>query len=146
MKIYLGRHGTASNTPPEPTLTADGKLETTHIATLLKKNHTPITTIYHSEKARAVQTATIYAQHLNLSPLPLPALNPSAPLDPLLDLLEDGALYVGHLPNIEELTSRLLLDSNTPLLNFIPSTLVCLNMQHSQWQIEWMINPQLVNC
>lgn len=141
MPIYLGRHGVANR---DSTLSKQGEIETTHIASLLQKNSVAIKQIYHSEKERAIQTATIYADHLNLSPHLLPTLNPSAPIEPLLDSLEEHALYIGHLPNIEALASHLLLNSNAKLINFIPSTLLCLDKLYDNWHIEWIITPQLL--
>lgn len=145
MKIYLARHGQANSTSidPEASLSNQGKLETEAIANLLKHFSLDINTICYSEKKRSQQTAEILAQALNKPTRFHPQLNPSAPLKPLFESLEDNTLYIGHLPNIENLVLSLL-SSPLPMISFVPTTILCLESLDGQWVIQWLISPEII--
>ena len=146
MKIYIGRHGLANSTSidPEASLCEQGKLETSSIAKILCLNTLGIKQIYHSEKKRAKQTAEIIASYLHVTCITNPLLNPSNSVEPLLSSLEDQTLYIGHLPNIEDLISKLILNMLTSLIIFNPSTIACLEKIQNNWLISWVICPNLV--
>lgn len=147
MKIYIGRHGLANSAVIDPhvSLSHQGQRETEEIAKLLSKYTLDIRQIYHSDKVRAAQTAEILASNLKIPRQTLPLLNPSSSIEPIISHLEDGAMYIGHLPTVEDLVCELVLKKPIPFVSFIPSTLICLEQVGESWVINWIISPNLIN-
>lgn len=76
-----------------------------------------------------------------------------APLDPVAAVAEevqdwpDDTMLVGHLPLMAKLVSRLISgDENTPLVEFTPGSVVCLERPETGgWVMAWIVGPELVS-
>ena len=155
MALFLVQHGKSAPKAEDPQkgLSDEGKEETLRLAPVAKGYHIPVTRIFHSGKARAVQTAKIYHQALGIDePLePLSGINPlddvrafAATLDP-----EAGWMVVGHMPFMARLVSFLTAgDEETRVYAFQNSGIVCLDAEKTDngewdWFIKWTLNPNI---
>ena len=146
MKLYLMRHGQAASieVDPEQGLSSIGKTGIEQLAHKLAQQGVTFKQVFHSEKARAQQTAEIMANILapdatptiktNLKPNDNPVL-----LLPEINALQETTLITSHLPFIPHL--RMLLTGNNQPGNFVPGTIACLAKNGSQWQLEWITHP-----
>jgi len=146
MKIYLVRHGEAvpPEIDPEKPLSPKGREEVEEIARALGKNSFPLSTILHSDKLRAKQTAQIFGDHL-ASDAPLEEHSYLAPNDPIDDAVkrieaeEEDFMIVGHLPFLSRLTSQLVTgNEGVEIVPFGPGTTVCLETSNGSWVIDWV--------
>lgn len=153
MKLYLMRHGDyVTDRLNLDVLTEKGIQQVTNMAAWLNGRQLGISSILHSHKNRAIQTANIMANGLAIaSALQLHmGLNPGADLREFaaeISALDQEVLAVGHLPFMGRLVSYLVChDENKITVDFQPGTLVCL-MRHGrdQWVIEWVLSPTLFN-
>lgn len=149
MFVYLARHGEALSEKEDPArpLSEAGKRHVRQISSVLASsiNILPVQT-YHSPKARAFQTASIFYRDLSGSPAPaeldglLPLDDPSIWGDRLNGLDKDVFL-VGHLPHLSRLTSLLLLrNPDSDIVDFLPGTVLCLE-KTGTWKVKWMLSP-----
>lgn len=153
MKIYLLRHGEYAILPNQiDSLTEKGRMELSHLAKFLDHLNINVSTVFHSGRNRARQTAEIVAQAMHCQDIrEYQGLNPLDDVSPLVvDLFnigEENLLIVSHLPFLSRLVSRLVLNAESlDIVNFNPGTLVALEkLDHSRFVIEWVINPALVN-
>lgn len=148
-RIYFAQHGLAVSKEEDPDrpLSTAGIQQTTGIAEHLSISNIPIANIYHSGKLRAQQTAEIYAAALNVSSLSTSDhLSPDDDIERLVEKLDiNQALYVGHLPHLEKLTSYLVSGQETPsVLTFKNSAVVCLEKNNDLYAIEWYLTPELI--
>ena len=146
MKLYLMRHGQAADivTDPEKGLSREGKVAIEHLARKLAEQNITFKQVFHSEKARARQTAEIMTNILaaNISPVCKAGLKPND--DPEKQLADintwtDDTLIASHLPFIPHLL--MLLTGNNQATSFTPGTIACLTKNGSKWQIEWISHP-----
>jgi phosphohistidine phosphatase len=149
-RLYFVQHGIAvSKTDnPERPLSDDGIKQTRAIAKKLHSSNIPVSSIFHSGKLRAQQTAEIIASILNVKNAE--AIEHLSPNDTVAltrqHLNVDQALYVGHLPHLEKLTSSLITGREKPeIIKFQNSAVVCLEKQNSLYHIRWYLIPQLAN-
>ena len=154
MKLYLVQHGLSKpkEEDPDRRLTEKGKEATEKVALYASENaKMKVSTIYHSGKARAKETAEIMAEHLRpeegvqVTKQLAPMDDPSIWRDKLKDLKED-IMLVGHLPYMSRLASLLLFgNSDKKTINFKNSGIVCLKRDDDEcWSVEWMIIPEIV--
>ena len=62
----------------------------------------------------------------------------------LAAILDDGAMYVGHLPHLEKLVSLLVAGhENAGVVRFTNGGVVCLERDEDGFYIEWYITPSL---
>lgn len=152
MSIYLAQHGKSApkDVDPQRGLTAEGKEEAARVARALERAGILVDVIRHSGKARAAQTADVFAAALN----PPGGVEARPGLDPLDDvtafaaaLPKDGAeLYVGHLPFMERAVSYLIGgDAEACVVRFHNGGVACLEWDGDagRWVLDWMIVPDL---
>jgi phosphohistidine phosphatase SixA len=152
MKVYLVQHGQSVSEDVDPSrpLSEKGQKEVEKLAQFLKGLNLKIRVIFQSGKTRATQTAEILNPKVTSSGgiMKKQGLAPNDPVDPWLEELNkspDDVMIVGHLPFLSRLASRLL-GREEEVINFQPGGIVCLEkMEHSQWQIRWMVVPELLS-
>lgn len=152
MKLYLVQHGEAyaKEENPERPLTEQGCADIKRLAVFLKQADVCVKRVIHSEKLRAIQTAELLAAaiaidvELESSGLINPNDNPKA-FDWQSESWDRDTLVVGHLPFMEKLVSHLVVENeNISLVAFQPGSIVCLEHDgNTQWQIGWMMRPEL---
>jgi len=153
MKIYLVQHGEAAakDVDPERPLTEQGRTDVQRVARALKQAGVEVKRVIHSGKLRAQQTAEILtteiAPMLQLETSDL--INPND--DPGAFNLQTASgsmdtMVVGHLPFMAKLVSHLVTgDDNYMLVAYQPGSVVCLDLtEKDNWQINWMVRPELL--
>lgn len=148
MSLYLVRHGKylSSDQDPEKGLSQYGSEEIKRVAEQIKRYRTPISSIKHSGKKRALQTAEIIASVLDPG-IKIQKINGINPQDDVVEYADkidssNNEMLVGHLPFMEKLISYLITGSqDKKVLNFFNGTAVCLNIEFKDWVIQWSILP-----
>lgn len=150
MKLYLVRHGSYTSMDVIMTcpLSPEGHAEITRLASYFSKMRLDISTIFHSSKVRAIQTAKILAGAVNSEHCEfLEGLEPNDPIQPILKMINlrtEDLMLVGHLPFIGKLTDQLLgIDENITLVDYQPGTAVCLSNDNGQWSINWVLTSTM---
>ncbi|MGD8784164.1 MAG: phosphohistidine phosphatase SixA [Thioalkalispiraceae bacterium] len=153
MKLYLVQHGEACSKElnPERPLTQQGEADIDRLAEFLTQANVQVERILHSGKLRAQQTAERLAQQiapkleLEVHGMINPNDNPKA-FDWQSDSWDKDILIVSHLPFLAKLVSHLLIeDEEKCITNYLPGTIVCLEMGRTQQcQLNWMIRPELL--
>ena len=149
-KLYFMQHGLAvSKTDnPERPLSEDGTNQTRSIAKQLLSSNVPISSIVHSGKLRAQQTAGIIADALSVNTVSVAdCLSPNDDVALIKQELNvDNALYVGHLPHLEKLISSLITGKEeTEIVKFQNSAIIRLERNDSLYHILWYLTPLLSN-
>jgi phosphohistidine phosphatase len=154
MRVYLVRHGKAMPVDEDPQcgLTDKGHDEVTRVAKFLGSQRITVSLIQHSGKARAEETAHIFATYLRSTAGPCHTTGLDPEDDPadtanFLKVYTDDVLIVGHLPHLERLTS-LLLTGSTDLrpIRFSNAAVVCLEKQdNATWSLVWAVVPELLH-
>jgi phosphohistidine phosphatase len=152
MLIYLVRHGEALSEQenPERPLSTMGKRNIQRLGAHLAQHVKMLPGhIYHSSKARAVQTATILSQSLPNAPEPvqadglMPMDDPGLWVERLASADRD-IMLVGHMPYMSRLASLLITwDTGKEIADFTPGTIVCLE-KSSSYRIKWMMTPRML--
>lgn len=152
MLIYLVRHGEALSEQenPERPLSTMGKGNIQKLGDHLAQHVKMLPGyIYHSPKARAAQTATILAEAIPSSPVPvqvdglLPMDDPGLWVEQLSSIDRD-VMLVGHLPYMSRLASLLLTwDEGKEIADFTPGTIVCIERSASA-RLKWMLSPRVL--
>jgi len=152
MALLLVQHGKAlvKEEDPQRGLTAEGRKETCLIADVAKNYKVQVTTIQHSGKKRARQTAEIFAEAL-APPQGLVAIAGLKPMDDVAAMattLTSGqnTMLVGHLSFMERLVSQLISGTaDLTVFKFQNSGIVCLdqNPEKLNWFIKWTLMPQV---
>ncbi len=153
MKLYLVQHGEActKEIDPERPLTDKGQADIERMAAFLEQASIKVERVIHSGKRRAEQTAERLAMviapnvEIEISGIINPNDNPKA-FDWQSESWDKDALIIGHLPFIAKLVSHLVIDNeDISITAFQPGSIVCLeNINDGQWQINWMIRPELL--
>jgi len=152
MKLYLVQHGEASSKDvnPERPLTKQGEADIKQLAAFLKRAGVQVKRIIHSEKLRARQTAEGLASaiapgvEVEETNMINPNDNPKA-FGWQSESWSNDTLVVGHLPFMTKLVSHLLVDDVDRLITaYQPGSIVCLERTDKQWQLDWMIRPELL--
>ena len=150
MALFLLQHGKSlpKDKDPNKGLSEAGIHETERIAQVAKGYGVHVSSIAHSGKTRAFQTADIFASALK----PEGGLQKISGLNPLddvtafaVDSTEDRML-VGHLPFMERLTAYLITGFiERPVFKFQNSGIVCLDKDPDtlSWVIKWALMPQI---
>jgi len=148
--IFLAQHAIAidKTVDSERPISAEGIKQTQLVARQLLTSSMAISAVFHSGKLRAQQTAEIFADTLQINNLiEIGFLSPNESIALFIqNLTTDKALYIGHLPHLEKLTSKLVCgDENAGIVNFQNSSVLCLqNNNEHHWQIQWYATPALV--
>lgn len=153
MFLYLVQHAEAKSEQEDPSrgLTEKGAADIQRVADYISRSDIKVKEIYHSGKARAVQSAQIMADHIKpekgvlLSEGLAPKDDPETWVKSLSNSI-DSIMLVGHLPHLGRLSSLLLCgDSEKGLINFRMGGIVCLKRTHDgKWSVEWMLTPEVV--
>ncbi|MBV8387892.1 MAG: phosphohistidine phosphatase SixA, partial [Acidimicrobiia bacterium] len=142
MRVYLVRHGEAKSAEvdPERGLT-DGGVD--RVRRVAKRGAAELgvkpAQIFHSDKARARQTAEIWAEVLSVPHEEAEGLSPND--DPTrwatrLETEGDDVMLVGHLPHIEHLLGLLVMGNpDQTLVGFPPGALVVVERDDSGWSV-----------
>lgn len=153
MRLYCVRHGEAesSEVDSERPLTKQGKNDITKMANYLSQCGVRVSTVLHSPKLRAKQTAEILGNGLSATEITQSQnlLNEDAAVEPLEQMvksLQEDVMLVGHLPFMYHFVNKLLLNNENyyPIINFFPGTIVCLDYEDQQWMINWIISPKII--
>ena len=152
MKVYLIQHAQAKSEQEDPRrgLTDEGKKTIQKTAAFFAKLGLELGEIRHSTKLRARETAQVIAEVLGKEALlrECEGLAPNDPLEPLVQELRFIAhplVIVGHLPFLSKLASLMLCGSETAEpIAFNYAAMVCLAGNQGKWQVEWIINPYLL--
>ena len=148
--IYFMQHGLAVDKAedPERPLSEAGIHQTKQIANILLRSKIPISTIFHSGKLRASQTADIIATTLDISAVSvIDHLSPNDDVAFMAQNLDtNDALYVGHLPHLEKIVSYLVTgNKEAGTVKFRNSGIVSLVKKDMRFQIQWMLTPELTS-
>ena len=152
MSIYLSQHGKSASKDVDPQrgLTRDGVTEVTRVARMLSERGLAVDVIWHSGKARASQTADIFAASLN----PKEGVKSRGGIDPLDDVValagdlpkDRDEMYVGHLPFMERIVSYLITgNADSRVVVFQSGGVVRLDwdLEGERWVIGWTVFPNL---
>jgi len=146
--IYFVQHGLAVDKQenPDRPLSALGHEQTEAIATHLQQADVAVSSIYHSGKTRALETAEIFASILQATVEKTEHLGPNDDVRQLADSFDtDYALYVGHLPQLDKLISYLLCgDEHANKIKFKNSAVICLEKSAQGYHVQWYLTPDLV--
>lgn len=152
MAIYLSQHGKSASKDVDPQrgLTREGSTEVARVAEMLANAGVSVDVIRHSGKARAAQSADIFAELL----LPKEGVESRTGIDPLDDVelfavelpTERDEMYVGHLPFMERIVSYLITgDAQGRVVAFQNGGVVRLDWdaEAKRWVIGWTVFPNL---
>jgi phosphohistidine phosphatase len=152
MGLYLVQHG--KNLPkeedPDKGLSSEGTKEVARIAQAAKEHGVRVSSIKHSGKKRARQTADILAAALKPSE-GVAEIGGLAPLDNVGSFAESldagkNEMLVGHLPFMEKLASYLITGlADRPVIQFQKGGIVCLDKhpEGGSWVIKWTLMPHI---
>ena len=152
IQIYLVQHGesVAKEIDPDRPLSERGRIDVARIAEFLKNAGVTVDKILHSGKARARQTAEIFAVTLSKSRVlvAISGIDPNDPVDQLIEQINmwtENTLVAGHLPFMAKLVAKLLLGNAAPVVTvYQPGSVVCLAKdEDGHWRIQWMLRPEL---
>jgi len=142
MRAYLVRHGEANHEKVDPDrhLTDRGVEDVTRIATdAVDDLGVRPTLIVHSGKARARQTAEIWAGLVGVGVEKADGLSPNdnpSSWAARLDAEDDDVMLVGHLPFLERLTGLLVMgDAERGVAGFPAGGLVVLDRSENGWSV-----------
>jgi len=149
-RIYFAQHGLAvdKKDDPERPLSQAGVQQSKRIANHLRGKETSITSVFHSGKLRAAQTAEIFANAMNISSTSaIDGLSPNDDVELLAQNLNvNNALYIGHLPHLEKLVSHLITGNiNQNIIKFQNSAIACLEKGDDHYYLKWHLTAELLN-
>jgi len=146
--VYLVQHGIAVDKAidEQRPLSDAGAAETLQVAQQLKNRAIVINKVVHSGKLRAAQTAQIFADTLAVDNIS--ELNGMKPNDDpqklITQMTEDAVMYIGHLPNIENIVAALLrVDKNTTPVKFQNAAVACVTIDKNETYLKWFITPDM---
>jgi phosphohistidine phosphatase len=150
MPIYFSQHGKSASKDVDPQrgLTPDGAVEVTRVAKKLSEAGVAVDVIWHSGKARALQTAEMFAASLR----PDGGVKPRDGIGPLDDVeacagglpKDRDEMIVGHLPFMERIVSFLVTgDAHGRVVTFQNAGVVRLDWdaQRRRWVIGSTVFP-----
>ncbi len=152
MALYLVQHGKnfSKDQDPEQGLTKTGIEKVKLIAQVAKGYQVPVDIIFHSEKKRAAQTAELFSTALQSTKniIQIKGIKPLDDVKAFAKTLSSApnAMYVGHLPFMEKLTSYLVTGSaDLTVFKFQNGGIVCLDQssEAESWFIKWTLMPTI---
>ncbi len=153
MELYLIQHGEAKSKQedPERPLTDIGAENIKKTAAFFKQLPKEIDLIWHSGKKRAEQTAEILDETLgtDIQVEICEGLGPNDDISIIIEKIEtaeqDSIALVGHLPHLSRLSSELLTgNQEMEIIRFKNAGIVCLLGELQDWELEWMITPDII--
>lgn len=148
MALYLVQHGQCLDKEIDPnrSLSPEGRATITQVALTAANAGIVVSTIYHSGKTRAFQTAELFSEQLKAEHIK--SIQGLSPLDKVTDFINqfqfaDKSMIVGHLPFMDRLSSYLLTGNQQPsIVKFQNAGIICLDQDESnQWYLKWTIMP-----
>lgn len=155
MKLYCVRHGEALPAPidAERPLSDQGRSDVQGLARHLKDCGLHVHEIMHSDRLRAVETATLLAETLKPDELTqcdngLDGLDSVEYMVDQINTWSDDTMLVGHLPMMSRLVSALVMhNADYPMVNFAPGSIVCLDqVDPGRWIVNWLLRPRILPC
>jgi phosphohistidine phosphatase len=153
MKLYLVRHAEATvrNGQSDRPLDEKGVEDIKRLAGFLAPLELRVQAIWHSGKARTLQTAELLASAVcaDQGLVQRDDLNPNDKIRPIINDVEDldaDLMIVGHQPFLGKLVSKLVAASKSAdVLVFPKGSMVCLEQTRlGKWQIAWVVAPDLL--
>ncbi|MFC1510038.1 phosphohistidine phosphatase SixA [Candidatus Omnitrophota bacterium] len=144
--IYLVQHGIAQveEVDPKRALSDVGIEEVRRVAAYLKKHDVVFSRIVHSGKLRALQTAEIFAEILDVEDVcALEGINPKDDPDIFMrQLTDDHLMVVGHLPHLQKVASKIVAnDENRAVVKIQNASVLCLEIENHVGSIQWFVVP-----
>lgn len=153
MKLYLVQHGKAVDKSVDAArpLSGEGTVEVECIADFLAPRNLAVGKVWHSGKARALQTAQLLATRVACDEA-LEQHDGFAPNDDVKPVAHELAgmssdvMIVGHLPFMSKLASLLLSgDETRNVVKFINAGVLCLDRSaEGEWSVCGYVLPELV--
>lgn len=148
LTVYFVQHAIAlpENIEMSRPVSSTGIEETTRIAKYLLEHSIEIKHIYHSNKLRAQQTAELFAEVLQVkSCSALSGMNPGdQPQQLISQVIQDASMFVGHLPNIAKVVSKLISGTDEKqIVNFQNSAVACVEINDDNAILKWFITPEI---
>ena len=162
MHLYLMRHADALNVGEvgirsdyDRTLSSQGKEQTRSTGQFLNQAGISIDIILSSPLPRAKETAAIIKSCLNNKHaiIETPHLSPIGSMKDLCQQIAslddvESVLLVGHIPDLEHLTSYLLTGGHRLQSNFRKTSICCMDIQKfppkGSGILRWMLSPDLL--
>jgi len=150
MTLYLVQHGQCfeKETDPNRSLSPEGRATIIQVAETAAKAGITASTIYHSGKLRALETAESFSEYLKTTDIK--TVSGLSPLDSVEDFatlfqFTDKTMIIGHLPFMERLASYLITGNQQhTVVKFQNAGIVCLDQdKNSHWYLKWTIMPVL---
>lgn len=148
-QVYLVQHGKATSEAENPArpLTDEGRSEVQQVAAVVAIPNLKVSTIYHSGKLRARETAELFARALGVASVQeiegLSPMDDPARAKALIEQAEHPLMLVGHLPHLSKLVSALI-GMEREIVQFQMGGVVALVQAESGWQVAWMLTPEIV--
>ena len=148
MDFFLVRHGDARSSSDDPRrpLSERGLQEVEAVARAAA-GRIAVSTIFHSDKLRARQTAEIFGRFVSAENGVREIAGLAPEDDPWiakaeLESAEAPLMLVGHLPHLARLASLLLTgQSERQTVDFSTATIVCLSWESGAWSFSWSMSP-----
>ncbi len=151
MRLYLMRHGEAvsEKVDPDKSLSVQGAEHVEKIAAYLAGQGLRVSTVWHSGKKRAEQTARIIGRAINpgggiVFHEGIQPLDPAAPVARELNGCKENVFIASHLPFLNNLAAVLLIGVDKSFLDFGAACLVSLEKDNGVWRLRWMIRPEML--
>lgn len=149
MTVYLIQHAKAlpKEADPQQPLSKEGLKELAETCAFLKNLKLSVDFLWHSEKLRAIQTATEISKVITVKReiVKRPDLAPNDDVRKIADEIAQNSsniMVVGHLPFLSRLASFLLTGSeDNGIIAFRNCGVAALSKQENFWQIEWLVTP-----
>jgi phosphohistidine phosphatase len=154
VRVYLVQHGQSKSEEEDPQrrLTPQGIGEVQKLADFLRPLELGLDAVWHSNKARAQQTAELLAAAVSTRDrlVQREGLGPKDQVAPIRQALEKAGgdvMIVGHLPFLGNLAALLVTGSEAnEIVRFQFGCVVCIEQhEHGKWKVAWMIKPALVH-
>ena len=147
MKTYFVQHAVAHDAvvDPDRSLTEAGQAQAQKVAQHLRQRGITLSTVFHSGKTRALQTAQIFAEAFGAPCEQLDGLNPNDDPQVVRDRLQQpDVMYVGHLPNIQRLVNLVITgESEIEAIRFSNAAVACVDIDQDDSRLAWLITPTL---
>jgi len=148
MSMFFVQHGIAldKSIDVDRPLSERGEQNVKKIANHFAKQGLNIKQVLHSGKLRSAQTARLFATILKIPNVQkIDLLNPNDDVNKFMPLLEDNCMYVGHLPHMEKMVSRLLCgNEHTRIVQYENAAVVCINRDEEGYYLNWMLKPSML--
>jgi phosphohistidine phosphatase len=159
MKLYIVRHGLAGEhgDPRYPDdrmrpLTEEGRKRFAAVAKHLADAGFAPQVVATSPLVRCRQTAEIVAERVRGKPklIELEALEPGSRLEALNDQGKEEIAWVGHAPDVSDLTAALLSARGDAAIRFAKGAVVCIafdgEVARGAGELQWLVTARVLGC